>query len=65
MRSSRVERVLSRRSPGALFRPTPRETCGMATRIHFMGGALAIDVTESPDDVQKAITVGSRSTIQG
>jgi hypothetical protein len=32
----------------------------MATRIHFTGGDLAIDVTESPDDVQKAITVGSR-----
>jgi hypothetical protein len=25
-----------------------------------MGGELAIDVTESPDEVQKAITVGSR-----
>lgn len=25
-----------------------------------MGGELAIDVTDSPDDVQKAITVGSR-----
>ena len=44
----------------ALFRPPLGETCGMATRIHFMGGELAIDVTESPDDVQKAITVGSR-----
>jgi hypothetical protein len=32
----------------------------MGTRIHFINGELAIDVTESPEDVQKAITVGSR-----
>ena len=44
----------------AQFRPPVSETGGMATRIHFMGGELAIDVTESPDEVQKAITVGSR-----
>ena len=37
----------------------------MATRIHFMGGELANDVTESPDDVQKAITVGSRGAATG
>ena len=45
----------------AVFVPAHlRETCGMGTRIHFMGGEPAIDVSESPDDVQKAITVGSR-----
>jgi len=32
----------------------------MGTRIHFIGGEPAIDVSQSPDDVQKAITVGSR-----
>ena len=32
----------------------------MGTRIHFIGGELAIDVAQSPDEVQKAITVGSR-----
>jgi hypothetical protein len=32
----------------------------MPTRIHFIGGDLAIDVTQSPDELQKAITIGSR-----
>ena len=31
----------------------------MPTRIHFIGGGLAIDVTESPDELASLLTVTS------